>query len=216
MIEAVIFDMDGLLIDSEPLWQEAEVEIYNKIGVPMTVEMAKTTMGMRLDEVVSHWHKRYPWESPSLETVADELTAMVIEMIRESGVAREGVYETIAICEAARLPMAIASSSTMTMIQAVITKLGIAKNIQVIRSAHDEDYGKPHPAVYISTAKDLGVHPNHCLVFEDSANGVLSAKAAKMQCIAVPEPEERSNKRFAIADAVLGSLKEFTPEMLKG
>ena len=215
MIEAVIFDMDGLLIDSEPLWQEAEVEVFNKLGVPLTVEMTPQTMGLRTDEVVEYWHKRHPWDVPSQQEVSQQIDEAVIELIRQKGVAKEGVREAVSICEDAGLPVAIASSSPMLLITTVLEKLGIADKIKAVHSAHDEAYGKPHPAVYISTAKALGVQPAHCLTFEDSANGVLSAKAAKLKCIAIPEPESRNDKRFGIADILLHSLLDFTPEMLK-
>lgn len=215
MIEAVIFDMDGLLIDSEPIWQEAEVEVFNKVGVPLTVEMTPQTMGLRTDEVVSYWHKRHPWETPSQQEVSQQIDERVIELIREKGVAKDGVAEAVAVCEAAGLPIAVASSSPMLLITTVLEKLGIQEQIKAVHSAHDEEYGKPHPAVYIRTAETLGVEPVHCLALEDSANGVLSAKAAKMKCIAIPEPESRNDKRFGIADIVLHSLLDFTPEMLK-
>jgi len=215
MIEAVIFDMDGLLIDSEPLWKEGEIEVFNRVGVPLTLEMTDQTTGLRTDEVVEYWHKRYPWESPSQHEIAKQVDETVIELIRERGVAKAGVNEAVAVCEAAGLPIAIASSSSMRIIQTVLGKIGIADKIRIINSAHDEEYGKPHPAVYISTASELGIHPNHCLAFEDSANGVLAAKAAKMKCIAIPEPEMRNDKRFGIADIILHSLHDFTPEMLK-
>lgn len=215
MIEAIIFDMDGLLIDSEPIWQEAEILVLNKVGVPLTKEMTTQTMGLRTDEVIEYWHRKYPWDTPSQQNVCKELDDTVVELIKSKGVAKEGVREAISVCKEAGLPIAIASSSSTILIKTVVNKLGISGEIDVIHSAHDESYGKPHPAVYISTAKDLQVHPNHCLTFEDSANGVLSAKAAKMKCIAIPEPEARNDKRFGIADIILHSLKEFTPLMLK-
>ena len=98
------------------------------------------------------------------------------------------VEEAFSICNEAGLPIAIASSSSREMIESVLDKFGLADKVQLIHSAHDETHGKPHPTVYITTAKELGVHPNHCLALEDSVNGVLAAKAAKIKCIAVPEP----------------------------
>ena len=215
MIEAVIFDMDGLLIDSEPLWQEAEIEVYGQVGVPLTVEMTSQTMGLRTDEVTRHWHKRFPWKSPSQSEVSRILDETVIKRIIEKGQAKDGVDEAIKVCESLGLPMAIASSSPMKLIEAVVAKLGIADKIQTMHSAHNEEYGKPHPAVYLKTANELGVHPEHCLAFEDSANGVISAKAAKMKCIAIPEANARDDKRFGIADIVIHSLLDFAPHMLK-
>lgn len=214
MIEAVIFDMDGLLIDSEPLWREAEVRIFKKLGVPLTIEMAGQTMGMRTDEVVNYWHRKYPWDTPSQKSVSQGLDKTVIEIIRARGQAKEGVKEAIAVCESLGLPIAIASSSPTILIKTVLEKLEIANKIQTIHSAHDEKYGKPHPAVYIKTATELGIHPEHCLAFEDSANGVISAKAAKMKCIAIPERQFLGDKRFGIADIIIPSLLDFSPHML--
>lgn len=214
-IEAVIFDMDGLLIDSEPLWREAEVYVFNNVGVPLTVEMTTQTMGLRTDEVVSYWQNRHPWNTPSKQEVSQQIDGTVIEFIRQKCVAKEGVQEAILLCKEAGLPVAIASSSPMLLITTVLEKLGIANQIDAVHSAHDEAYGKPHPAVYISTAKTLGIQPAHCLAFEDSVNGVISAKAAKMKCIAIPEPNSRNDKRFGIADITLNSLLDFMPEMLK-
>lgn len=215
MIEAVIFDMDGLLVDSEPLWQEAEIEVLKKVGVPLTAEMTKQTMGLRTDEVISYWHRKYPWDTPSQQAVSQELDEIVIELIKAKGKPKEGVNEAIAICESLNLPIAIASSSPNPLIQAVTEKLRIQDKIHAFYSAHDEEYGKPHPAVYIRTAKELGVHPEHCLAFEDSANGVLSAKSAKMKCITIPEENMREDKRFGIADIILPSLLDFSPHMLE-
>lgn len=215
MVKAVIFDMDGLLIDSEPLWQEAEVDVFNSVGVPLTREMTKQTTGLRTDEVVEYWHKRYPWHHQSLQDVAKLIDTKVIDLIIEKGEPKEGAAQTVAACEKLGLPLAIASSSPMPLIEAVLRKLELAERINVVHSAHDEEYGKPHPAVYISTAKELQVHPESCVAFEDSANGVIAAKAAKMRCIAVPERVLRNDKRFGIADIIIPSLRDFTPQMLQ-
>jgi HAD superfamily hydrolase (TIGR01509 family) len=215
MIQAVIFDMDGLLIDSEPLWQEAELKFFGELGVPLTIEMTRQTMGLRTDEVVDYWYARYPWKSPSKTEVRATLDDSVVEMITKKGQPKPGVSSVIDVCMSAGLPMAIASSSPLALIHAVVAKLGIDEHISIVHSAHDETHGKPHPAVYITAAGKLGVAPTDCLAFEDSVNGVLSAKAAKMKCVAVPEAEQRSDKRFGIADVVIGSLADFDPELLK-
>ena len=207
--------MDGLLIDSEPLWKQAEMKVFTAVGVPLTLEMTAQTMGMRTDEVVEYWHKRYPWETPSQHDIGTQIDETVVELIKTVGQPKEGVDKAILACESLGLPIAIASSSSLPLINSVLEKLNIADKMKVVHSAHDETFGKPHPAVYISTAAELGVHPNHCVAFEDSANGVLSAKAAKMKCIAIPEPEMRDDKRFGIADLILDSLNDFEAEMLE-
>jgi beta-phosphoglucomutase-like phosphatase (HAD superfamily) len=110
------------------------------------------------------------------------------------------------------IPMALASSSPMQIINAVMNKLGIAKEFKVIYSAENEEYGKPHPAVYITTAQKMNTAPIDCVAFEDSFNGIISAKAAMMKTVAVPELYNFYNPRFDIADVKLRRLKEFNED----
>lgn len=215
MIKAVIFDMDGLLIDSEPLWKEAEIEVFTSVGVPLTLEMTEQTMGMRTDAVVKYWHDRYPWRQPSQKEIADLIDSRVLTKISQKGVAKAGVEHAFEVCVTANLPVAIASSSSMQIINTVIKKLGLESKVKAVHSAHNEEFGKPHPGVYLSTAKALGVKPEECLALEDSENGIKSAKAAKMKCIAVPEQEMINDDRFKIADLVIASLNEFNADMLR-
>lgn len=215
MIKAVIFDMDGLLIDSEPLWQEAEIETFTKVGVPLTKEMAKETMGLRVDEVVEHWFSRYPWKEPPKKKIEDKVAARVIELVKEKGAARKGVREIFELFANKNITTAIASSSQTEIINAVLEKILIRKYVKVIHSAENEPYGKPHPGVYITTAKRLNINPEYCLAFEDSPNGVLAAKAAKMKCVAVPDNSVKENKIFSIADIIIDSLEDFRLEYLE-
>ena len=121
----------------------------------------------------------------------------------------------VALLAAQDLPLAVASSSSGEMIAAVMERLGIGGYFRILQSAEHEPYGKPHPGVYIEAARRLGVAPEHCLAFEDSPNGVIAAKAAKMACIAVPDPAIRADRRLCIADAILPSLADFRLEMLQ-
>lgn len=215
MIKAIIFDMDGLLIDSEPLWEASEIKTFTAVGVPLTPETAKQTMGLRVDEVVEYWFSRYPWKKQSKKEIEATIVNNVIELVKEKGEAREGVYEIIKLFAQNNLPMAIASSSQTEIIDTVLEKLHIAHFINVVYSAEHESYGKPHPGVYITAAKQLNVSPENCLAFEDSPNGVLAAKAAKMKCIAIPDPKMISDKRFCIADKIMDSLLGFKIKYLK-
>ncbi|HET7093666.1 MAG TPA: HAD family hydrolase, partial [Thermomicrobiales bacterium] len=159
MIAGVIFDMDGLLIDSEPLWRIAEIEALSAVGVPIDEDAARLTTGLRTDEVVEQWFARYPWPEPPKTTIEARIVARVIELLGERGAPMPGVPETLAALTAAGLPLAIASSSQSEVIAAVLDALDFGGVFQVVQSAEHEPYGKPHPGVYIEAASRLGLPP---------------------------------------------------------
>ena len=125
-----------------------------------------------------------------------------------------GVHETLEALAAAGYPLAIASSSSSEIIAAVLETLDIGGYFRVTQSAEHEPFGKPHPGVYIEAARRLGIEPWRCLAFEDSPNGVIAAKAARMTCIAVPDRALAADRRFGAADLVLSSLTEFQVAMV--
>ena len=122
--------------------------------------------------------------------------------------AMTGVHASLDFFKQQKIKMAVASSSAMRLIKATVKKLKIESYFDLLVSAEHELYGKPHPAVFLRTAEMLGVRPENCLVLEDSFNGLLAAKAAKMKCAIVPYPEDFNNPRFIIADWKLKSLEE--------
>ncbi len=213
-IRAAIFDMDGLLIDTEPVWRRTEIEIFGHLGLHLSEEQCLQTMGVRVAQVVELWYSRHPWNGPSCVAVTQEIIDSVISRVRNEGAAKEGVYDALETVRRAGLPIGIASSSSENLIHAVIERLGIGPYVQVICSADAEMEGKPHPAVYLTTARCLGFAGQDCLAFEDSPNGVLSAKAALMYCIAVPDPYLADDPRMRAADLTLESLADFTPALL--
>jgi sugar-phosphatase len=208
MIKAIIFDMDGLLIDSEPLWQEAEIATFRGVGISLDRTMCLETTGMRTDEMVAYWYRRYPWKNPTKKGIERSIIDSIINMVRARGNPKEGVEQVMEFVKLQGLKSALASSSPYPIIEAVVDKFNLREKLGVIYSAEEEEFGKPHPGVYVTTARKLQVLPEECLAIEDSLNGVLSAKAAKMKCIAVPEGAARNDRRFAIADVVLDSLAD--------
>ena len=209
-IEAVIFDMDGLLIDSEPLWQEAEILVFEQVGINLTRELCQQTQGLRIDEVVEYWYIRHPWTNLTKFEVEKSIVNKVIELIQLKGEPLPGVEQAIALVRSKNVKIALASSSSMRIIQAALQKLGLSETFTEVYSAESEVLGKPHPGVYLTTAKKLNIPPQSCLALEDSLNGVLAAKAARMKCIAIPEAIQQNNPKFAIADCVLQSLEGLT------
>jgi len=206
MIKAVIYDMDGVLIDSEPFWRQAEVESFKSVGVFITKEMCYQTTGLRIDEVVAFWYQKMPWEGVSQSEVADLILKNVIELVEKKGQAKEGVLESLEFIKKQNVKLALASSSALVLIKTVIAKLGIQNYFEIVHSAEFESYGKPHPDVYLTAAKKLDIEPRFCVAIEDSVNGIISAKAAKMKCVAVPENGQEGDRRLGIADAVISSL----------
>lgn len=209
-----IFDMDGLLIDSEPLWREAEVATFESLGLCLTEELCRETTGLRVDEAVRHWYTKFPWTGADCEEVTVGLLQAAENLIVQRGVLMGGALDLIASLYDQRAKLAIASSSPMRLIRAVVDKFELSNYFSVLHSAEHEDAGKPDPAVYRTTMSLLDVEPRHCVAFEDSLSGVRAAKAAGAIVIAVPAPEDAENPGFAIADRVLSSLREFSIELI--
>lgn len=216
MVRAVFFDMDGLLIDSEPLWHEAEIHGFGLAGLRLTPEQCLETTGLRVDEVVEFHYARRPWSSPSQEAITAAIVERLVALVHEKGVLKPGVAEALDLARISGLRIALASSSPYVIIDAVLDTFGLRSAFEVIHSAEEETRGKPEPDVYLTAARKLGVDPAVCVALEDSPNGVLAAKAAGMKCIAVPEPVLRDDPRLARADAILDSLTEINAGLLNG
>lgn len=215
-ITAIIADLDGLLIDSEPIWREVEIAVFGTVGVRLTDDLCRETMGLRVDESVAYWYQRRPWPGVSPEEVTLRVVQGVAETVEQRGRPLPGLDHFLAVVDASGCRAAIASSSWPQIIDAAVRRLDLARHFPLIYSAIDLPFGKPHPGVYLAAAAGLGAAPNACVALEDSANGVLAAKAAGMRCLAVPDRAMRHRPEFRQADAVLGSLEEVTLELLLG
>jgi beta-phosphoglucomutase-like phosphatase (HAD superfamily) len=213
---ASIFDMDGLLIDSEILWHEAEVEILGGLGVPIDVDGCRWTKGMFIDEVTAYWFDLYRWAGPTPDDVALSIIEKVTELLLAKGELKPGAEHAIAMCVDRGLPLAVASSSQYRLIDLALEHFDLRRHFQLVHSAEDEAYGKPHPAVFLTAAQKLGAPPRSCLVWEDSPAGVLASKAGSMACVAVPEAGEGHHPAFGLADVVLDSLVEMDDTVWDG
>ena len=207
--DAVIFDMDGVLTDSEPLWKIAMEEVFRSVGCPLTREDFQKTVGLRIDEVCEYWYKQAGWAGATPKEVEDQIMLRMVELIHENGEPLPGVMETTAYLRERGIKIGLATSSYTVLIDAVLETLGIRDRFDQIHSAEHEEYGKPHPAVYLTAAKQLQVDPTRCLVIEDSLNGVISGKAAKMKVVCIPEKTHHPEPKLLVADYLFDDMLLF-------
>ena len=208
MIKAVIFDMDGVLIDSENHWQQTERKLFAELGVELTDELLHQTRGLRTEEMVDHWSKRFNLDQVNPKELMHRYDSLMVKTIADEVELRDGAIEALQFFQKKKLPMALASCSTLDHIHAALEAHGIGKYFFKVVSASENMPGKPHPEVYLKTAQLLETDPIHCLAIEDSFYGVISAKAARMKVVALPDPHEYDQDRFGAADLKIKSLRE--------
>ena len=216
-ILAAIFDMDGLLIDSEPLWDQAELEVMASLGVDITRRHElPDTLGLRIDMVVDLWYAQQPWNGPDRQAVTDRILTRAISLVEETRPLLPGVREAVALCKSQGLMVGLASASPLHMLEKVLTMFDLRESFDALASAEKLPYSKPHPQVYLDCAAKLGVDPLTCVALEDSVNGMVASKAARMRSIVVPAEEGQHDPRFALANVKLTSLAELTAAHLRG
>ncbi|QLY61177.1 MULTISPECIES: hexitol phosphatase HxpB [Citrobacter] len=216
-ILAAIFDMDGLLVDSEPLWDQAELDVIASLGVDITRRHElPDTLGLRIDMVVDLWFAQQPWSGPSLQEVTDRIITRAIALVEETKPLLPGVREAVALCKSQGLRVGLASASPLHMLEKVLTMFDLRDSFDALASAEKLPYSKPHPQVYLDCAAKLGVEPLSCVALEDSVNGMIASKAARMRAIVVPAHENQDDARFVLADVKLTSLADLTVTHLRG
>lgn len=214
-LNTVIFDMDGLLIDSEPLWGEAAHEIFGRYNFQLTKTQYATTTGMRTKEFVEWWFNHYKIDAKHNAEAETAILQNVVDKVAVKGKPLPGVEHIFNFFIERNFKIGLATSSGKPLIDVVVDKLGIRNYLQSIESAADLPYGKPHPQVYLNCAAALNSHPTQCICFEDSFNGLIAAKAARMKCVVVPAPHDSKNEKFNAADLKISSLSNFNSLLLQ-
>ncbi len=209
MIEAVVFDLDGVIVDSEQVWDDVRQVYTREVGRTFPPEATRAMMGMSSPE----W-SRYMAESVGVPGTPEQINADIVErMLERYGSAPPlipGAVTAVRVI-AARWLLAIASSSNAELIEVVLRAAGIDALFQTAVSSEQVARGKPAPDVYLEAARRLGVEPSRCGAVEDSHAGIRSAKAAGMRVVAVPNPHfPPDDAALAQADVVLGSIGELT------
>lgn len=200
--------MDGVLIDSEPLWKIAMEQTFQEVGCNLTKKDFQKTVGLRIDEVIAYWFHHIGWEGVSAKEVEERIIKRMIKLIEENGEPLPGVIETIGLLKEKGLRIGLATSSYTILIATVLRVLRLTDSFDFVHSAEHEEYGKPHPAVYLTVANNLGISPKECLVVEDSLNGIISGKAAKMTVLCIPEKTHNPEPKLILADAQMETMMD--------
>jgi HAD superfamily hydrolase (TIGR01509 family) len=215
LIAAVIFDLDGVIVDSEQVWDDVRELYVRENGGTYTGAATRDMMGMSSPE----W-SRYMAETLGVPGTPEEINAAIVaRMLERYGEAPPlipGAVEAVRRC-ARRWPLAVASSSNPELIEVVLDTAGLHDVIPIVVSSQEVARGKPAPDVYLEAARRLDAEPRRCAAVEDSHNGIRSAKAAGMRVVAIPNPHfPPQAEALADADVVLRSIAELTPAVVEG
>jgi len=204
--DTILFDMDGVLVDSEPLWKTAMHDVFSSLGSNLSKSDFQLTVGMRIDHVITFWKEKENWQKPTY-IIENQIINQMINLINAEGKLLPGVEETLLFVKESK-KIGLASSSPRVLIEAVLQKTEIKSLFDGIFSAENETHGKPHPAVYLTAADNIGSIPSTCLVIEDSLNGVIAGKAANMTVICIPEKSHHPNPKLALADFQFNTMED--------
>lgn len=212
-IKAVIFDMDGLLIDSEPIQFEASKLLFRRYNHRFTVRHLRKFLGVRLvDELKAlkhHWRL-----SPGINELQIERKNIFLKLVRQKLQLSEGAIELLRFLRKANLPIGLGTSADRWFIDEVMEKFRVRRYFDVIVGADGVKQGKPNPEVYLKVAGQLKVSPKNCLVLEDAVNGVAAAKNAGMTCFAIPN-SYIPKKYYQEADGIFQSLSELSHTLIQ-
>lgn len=196
--KAVIFDMDGVLVDSEGIWKQAEFEVFSSLGVSVTEKGSLLTRSMTTKEVTRFWYEQFPWKGRTLPEVEEMVIQRVVELIRSEDCVIKGIRAFITKLKAQHYKIGLATNAPEKIIPTVLEKTQTRLLFDIISSADREEKGKPHPAIYLNTARKLKVKPQECAVIEDSRTGMKAANRAGMTVIAYTKGNK--NMSFDLAD----------------
>ncbi|MFH1097891.1 MAG: HAD family phosphatase [Candidatus Desantisbacteria bacterium] len=213
MIKAVIFDMDGLIVDTESLYSIALQMVAQKRGKDFTLELKRAIIG-KPGMISMAIFKEYLGLSDDVSQLLRERETTYGELLDQAElIPLPGLLNLLDLLDKLELATAIASSSQGQWIRVVINKLGIDDRFKAIVSVNDVENGKPYPDIYLLAAKRLGVLPEHCLALEDTPTGMEAARRAGMICVAVPN-QYSLGLDFSMADMVIDSLDEVEDKVL--
>lgn len=214
MIDAVVFDLDGVIVDSEQVWDDVREQLAQERGGRWHSGAQAAMMGMSSPEWSAYMHDEVGLnESP--EEINDEVVRRMLERYREQLPLIPGAVEAVRRV-APKFRLGVASSSNKPLIETVLKRAGIAELFDAVVSSEEVAGGKPAPDVYVEALRRLGIEPGRAAAVEDSSNGIRAAHAAGMRVLALPNAHyPPAADALALAAAVILSLDELTPELVR-
>jgi HAD superfamily hydrolase (TIGR01509 family) len=214
MLKACIFDMDGVIIDSEPMHFEVDLLVMKRLGLSLTHEDLEAYVGMTNPAMWTILKEQYDLQQ-AVEDLIQIQMGIKLRILRERNEQPiAGIIQLLESLKEAGISIGLASSSPRIFIQAVLEKFGLDRHFSSIVSGEEVERGKPAPDVFIQAASELHIHPSHCLVIEDSRNGVAAAKAAGMACIGFINPNS-GQQDLSQADLTVVTITEIKLETMK-
>jgi len=213
VIEAIIFDMDGLLIDSEPVWDQARSLMAREAGIEWNSDDHRAVMGVSTGEWVEYMTKRLRLTMPP-QDVENHIVDQMVKLYNKQIPFLSGAVDAVSLA-ANYYPTGLASGSPRSLIDTVTNDKALHGKFQVILSGDQVAHGKPSPDIYFETAKKMGIDPQKCVCLEDSGNGILAGKNAGMKVICVPDPRFMPDaEKLNSADIILSSLQDFSIDQI--
>ncbi|PHM54471.1 phosphatase [Xenorhabdus sp. KK7.4] len=207
-MKAVIFDMDGVLINSEPLWKKSGMLVLNHYGVPVTYDEMFNMTGIPVPGMVDRVCQLYNKNDLNKSEIVKDFFNKGIELILTEKPIMDGVVECLELLAQKNIKIGIASASPLSLLLNIVEQCDIAKYFDYISSADDMPYNKPHPMVYLNAAEKLNVSPKECIGIEDSKTGMIAVKAASMKCVVIPNSIEYDHSYWDVADWKIKTISE--------
>ena len=215
-LQAVIFDMDGLIIDSEPLWKQAEFNVFSALGCEVTPQDQLKTACLSTQNVTEYWFNKSPWHYQPKHQAEQAVIEEVEALLKNQCQTKPGFFQALELCRDLDLKIGLASNAPLRLCHTVAQILDCMDDFDCILSSELVQNGKPAPDIYLHAIKTLDVAPKFALALEDSVTGATAAKAAGLKVIGVPSEPHYLEPMLQLTDKILPSLSALRPHHLTG